>query len=60
MSETRTNGPGDAAAHLVLAHGAGAPMTSPFLEIMTELLTERSLRVSRFEFAYMAQRRKRV
>lgn len=58
MSEIRTNGPGDAAAHLILAHGAGAPMTSPFLEMMTELLTERGLRISRFEFAYMAQRRK--
>ena len=58
MSEIRTSGPEDAAAHLVLAHGAGAPMTSPFLEMMTGLLTERGLRVSRFEFAYMAQRRK--
>ena len=58
MSEIRTSGPENAAAHLVLAHGAGAPMTSPFLEMMTGLLTERSLRVSRFEFAYMAQRRK--
>jgi len=58
MSEIRTNGPRDAAAQLVLAHGAGAPMTSPFLEMMTELLTERGLRISRFEFAYMAQRRK--
>ena len=58
MSEIQTSGPKNAAAHLVLAHGAGAPMTSPFLEMMTELLTERGLRVSRFEFAYMAQRRK--
>ncbi|MGI9403399.1 MAG: alpha/beta family hydrolase [Hyphomicrobium sp.] len=58
MSEIRTSGPKNAAAHLVLAHGAGAPMTSPFLEMMTGLLTGRGLRVSRFEFAYMAQRRK--
>jgi hypothetical protein len=32
-------------------------MTSPFLETMTRLLTERGLAVSRFEFAYMAARR---
>lgn len=58
MTEIRTSGRRNAAAHLVLAHGAGAPMTSPFLEAMTGLLTKRGLRVSRFEFAYMAQRRK--
>ena len=32
-------------------------MTSPFLEKMTLLLTERGLQVSRFEFDYMAARR---
>ena len=32
-------------------------MTSPFLEKMTGLLTERGLQVSRFEFEYMAARR---
>jgi hypothetical protein len=58
MHETRTSGPKNAASRLVLAHGAGAPMTSPFLESMTGLLTERGLRVSRFEFAYMVQRHK--
>ena len=58
MSDIITNGPKNAAARLILAHGAGAPMTSPFLEMVTELLAERGLCVSRFEFAYMAQRRK--
>jgi predicted alpha/beta-hydrolase family hydrolase len=57
MNEIRTEGPEDAARHLVLAHGAGAPMTSPFLEKMAQLLIERGLRVSRFEFPYMAARR---
>jgi predicted alpha/beta-hydrolase family hydrolase len=57
MSEIRTSGPKNAAVHLMLAHGAGAPMTSPFLETITGLLTDRGLRVSRFEFAYMTRRR---
>jgi uncharacterized protein len=50
-------GPPEANIHLLLAHGAGAAMTSPFLETMTRLLTERGLQVSRFEFDYMAARR---
>jgi hypothetical protein len=57
MSTIRSEGPPAAKYHLLLAHGAGAPMTSPFLETMTRLLTERGLAVSRFEFAYMAARR---
>jgi hypothetical protein len=42
---------------VLLGHGAGAPMTSPFLELMATLLAERGLLVARFEFAYMAARR---
>jgi len=57
MSTIRSEGPPDAKCHLLLAHGAGAPLTSPFLETTTRLLTERGLAVSRFEFAYMAARR---
>jgi predicted alpha/beta-hydrolase family hydrolase len=41
----------------VLAHGAGAPMDSPFLAAMATGLAERGLRVARFEFAYMRARR---
>lgn len=52
-----TKGPPAAAAHILLAHGAGAPMTSPFMEGIARLLTERGFGVSRFEFAYMAGRR---
>jgi predicted alpha/beta-hydrolase family hydrolase len=57
MTKFLTEGPSDAARNLLLAHGAGAPMTSPFLETITRLLVERGLRVSRFEFPYMAARR---
>jgi predicted alpha/beta-hydrolase family hydrolase len=57
MTEILTEGPADAERHLLLAHGAGAPMTSPFLQAVTRLLTDRGLRVSRFEFPYMAARR---
>src|SRR5665647_1211227 len=57
MTRFLTTGPANAGAHILLAHGAGAAMTSPFLEAMTRLLTERGLQVSRFEFAYMAGRR---
>jgi len=42
---------------LVLAHGAGAPMDSPFLAAMAAGLAEHGLRVARFEFPYMAARR---
>lgn len=57
MTEFRSEGPEDARCHLLLAHGAGAPMTSPFLQTMTRLLVARGLKVSRFEFPYMAARR---
>ena len=57
MTEFLNAGPADAFARICLAHGAGAAMTSPFLEKMTLLLTERGLQVSRFEFDYMAARR---
>jgi uncharacterized protein len=42
---------------LILAHGAGAPMDSPFLHCMAESLAARGVAVLRFEFAYMALRR---
>lgn len=57
MTELLTEGPREARAHLLLAHGAGAAMTSPFLETMSGLLVTRGLCVIRFEFAYMAGRR---
>jgi uncharacterized protein len=42
---------------LVLAHGAGAAMDSPFMAAMAEGLASRELRVVRFEFPYMHARR---
>lgn len=42
---------------LILAHGAGAPMDSPFMQTMAQGLAACGVRVVRFEFAYMAQRR---
>jgi hypothetical protein len=51
------DGPSDAAHTLVLAHGAGAPMDSPFLNRVAAGLAARGVRVVRFEFPYMARRR---
>lgn len=51
------DGPGDAAWTLVLAHGAGAPMDSPFMAEVAGGLGARGIRVVRFEFPYMARRR---
>lgn len=42
---------------IILAHGAGAAMDSPFMEQVTELLLQHEVAVARFEFPYMAQRR---
>lgn len=44
-------------ATLILAHGAGAPMDSAFMQRMAELLAAGGVNVLRFEFPYMAQRR---
>ena len=49
--------PDVAAATLILAHGAGAPMDSDFMNDMAARLAEQGLNVLRFEFPYMAQRR---
>jgi predicted alpha/beta-hydrolase family hydrolase len=58
MSEFLTTGPDDAAISVLLAHGAGAPMDSAFMNIVCELLAERGIRTLRFEFPYMASRRR--
>lgn len=44
-------------AHVILAHGAGAMMDSPFMESIAIDLAEHNIKVSRFEFPYMAKRR---
>jgi len=46
-----------ATATLLLAHGAGAPMDSAFMEKLAQALAGQGIAVARFEFAYMAGRR---
>lgn len=45
-------GPEEAETVLVLAPGAGAPMTHEFMEVVATGLADRSLRVCRFDFLY--------
>jgi predicted alpha/beta-hydrolase family hydrolase len=51
------DGPEAAAATVALAHGAGAPMDSPFMNEVAAGLVAAGLRVARFEFPYMRARR---
>jgi len=51
------DGPADAPLTVALAHGAGAPMESPFMNAFAEGLAAHGHRVARFEFPYMAERR---
>ncbi len=44
---------GDARAVYVLAHGAGAGMTHPFLATMAHALAERDIATLRYQFPYM-------
>ncbi|SIR82454.1 hypothetical protein SAMN05216509_5173 [Pseudomonas sp. B10] len=48
---------GEASATLILAHGAGAPMDSEWMNDMAGRLAGLGVNVLRFEFPYMAQRR---
>ncbi|MCH9764430.1 MAG: alpha/beta hydrolase [Alphaproteobacteria bacterium] len=41
--------------HLILAHGAGAPMTSVFMQSFAELVAAQGVRVTRFHFPYMTE-----
>lgn len=52
------DGPENAPLTLALAHGAGAPMDAPFMTAMAAGLAGHGLRVVRFEFPYMAARRR--
>ena len=51
------DGPERARATFVLAHGAGQPMDSPFMESIAAGVAADGIRVCRFEFPYMARRR---
>jgi predicted alpha/beta-hydrolase family hydrolase len=50
------DGPPEAAGVVVLAHGAGAPSSSPFMKRVAAGLAARGLRVARFDFPYMRAR----
>ena len=51
------DGASDASLTVCLAHGAGAPMDSPFMQAFAEGIAAAGLRAARFEFPYMADRR---
>ena len=55
MTDFLEVGPVNAKTTLLLAPGAGAPMTSPWMERVAGLLAEAGHRVLRFNFAYMMQ-----
>lgn len=52
-----TEAVGATRATLLLAHGAGAPMDSEFMDLLSTSLGAQGVRVLRFEFPYMAERR---
>lgn len=47
------DGPSDPSQLVVLAHGAGAPMSSDFLEFFARSLSSEARTVARFNFPYM-------
>jgi len=59
MTRFLIDGPRDAAKTYVFAHGAGGPMASPFMKTVARGIAAAGIRVVRFEFPYMAARRKR-
>jgi predicted alpha/beta-hydrolase family hydrolase len=52
--------PASARACYVLAHGAGAGMTHPFMAAVAAELAARDIATLRYQFLYMEQKRKRV
>ncbi len=52
------NGPENARRTIALAHGAGAGMDTPFMNAFADGLATAGWRVARFEFPYMAERRR--
>jgi len=57
MTDFLQDGPESGGTTLVLAHGAGGPMDSPFLATFARAIAAEGFRVARFEFPYMAARR---
>ncbi len=52
------DGPADAPMPIALAHGAGVGMDAPFMNAFAAGIARSGYRVVRFEFPYMADRRK--
>lgn len=52
------DGPEDAPVRLILAHGAGGPMFTPFMKQMAEGIAAHGVRVARFNFPYMEAKKK--
>jgi len=52
------DGPSNASRTIVLAHGAGGGMDSPFMNFFAKGLAGREFQVARFEFPYMAAYRR--
>lgn len=57
LPELFFDGPEESRITYAFAHGAGAPMDSPFMNAVTFGLAAAGYRVARFEFPYMAERR---
>ncbi len=57
MTHFLYDGPNHAKSTLILAHGAGAPMDSPFMNRIAAGISEAAIRVVRFEFPYMEAQR---
>jgi len=57
MADFLIDGPKAAARTLVLAHGAGGPMDSPFMQTIAQGVAVAGIKVVRFEFPYMRRRR---
>ena len=57
MMPLKRDGPADSPTTIVLAHGAGAGMDTPFMNEIAAGLGQRGLHVVRFEFSYMQRAR---
>jgi len=57
MASVIIDGPKTATKTFLFAHGAGAPMDSPFMNRVAQGVAASGVRVVRFEFPYMQRRR---
>jgi len=57
MADFLIDGPKTALGTLVLAHGAGGAMDSPFMQVIAQGVAAAGIKVVRFEFPYMRRRR---